>query len=61
MFQPGLVHTPVTPFTRERRIDFDLYREARSSSISQPAPTPGAADARGRIGEPHRRRAARAA
>jgi 4-hydroxy-tetrahydrodipicolinate synthase len=22
-FQPGLVHTPVTPFTSERRIDFD--------------------------------------
>jgi 4-hydroxy-tetrahydrodipicolinate synthase len=25
MLQPGLVHTPVTPFTRERRIDFDRY------------------------------------
>jgi 4-hydroxy-tetrahydrodipicolinate synthase len=24
-FQPGLVHAPVTPFTREHRIDFDLY------------------------------------
>ena len=24
-FKPGLVHTPVTPFTRERRVDFDLY------------------------------------
>ena len=24
-FQPGLVHTPVTPFTREYRIDFDSY------------------------------------
>ncbi len=24
-FAPGLVHTPVTPFTRERAIDFDLY------------------------------------
>lgn len=24
-FEPGLVHTPVTPFTRERRIDFELY------------------------------------
>ena len=24
-FQPGLVHTPVTPFTRDNRIDFDLY------------------------------------
>ena len=25
MYQPGLVHTPVTPFTRERGIDFDRY------------------------------------
>ena len=25
IFQPGLVHTPVTPFTREYRIDFDSY------------------------------------
>jgi len=24
-FQPGLVHTPVTPFTRAGRIDFDVY------------------------------------
>jgi 4-hydroxy-tetrahydrodipicolinate synthase len=24
-FQPGLVHTPVTPFTAERAIDFDRY------------------------------------
>jgi 4-hydroxy-tetrahydrodipicolinate synthase len=24
-FQPGLVHTPVTPFTREHRVDFALY------------------------------------
>jgi 4-hydroxy-tetrahydrodipicolinate synthase len=24
-FQPGLVHTPVTPFTREARIDYDGY------------------------------------
>ncbi|HVY58499.1 MAG TPA: dihydrodipicolinate synthase family protein [Xanthobacteraceae bacterium] len=24
-FEPGLVHTPVTPFTADRRIDFDLY------------------------------------
>jgi len=24
-FNPGLVHTPVTPFTRERAIDFDRY------------------------------------
>jgi 4-hydroxy-tetrahydrodipicolinate synthase len=25
VFQPGLVHTPVTPFTREGRVDQDLY------------------------------------
>ncbi|MBI3042130.1 MAG: dihydrodipicolinate synthase family protein [Betaproteobacteria bacterium] len=25
IFQPGLVHTPVTPFTRDRRIDYELY------------------------------------
>jgi 4-hydroxy-tetrahydrodipicolinate synthase len=25
VFQPGLVHTPVTPFTREHRIDFDVF------------------------------------
>lgn len=25
IFDPGLVHTPVTPFTSDGRIDFDLY------------------------------------
>jgi 4-hydroxy-tetrahydrodipicolinate synthase len=25
IFEAGLVHTPVTPFTRDRRVDFDLY------------------------------------
>jgi len=24
-FKPGLVHTPVTPFTSDRRIDFDVF------------------------------------
>jgi 4-hydroxy-tetrahydrodipicolinate synthase len=24
-FEPGLVHAPLTPFTADRRIDFDLY------------------------------------
>ncbi len=24
---PGLVHTPVTPFTRDYRVDYDLYRK----------------------------------
>ena len=27
MFQPGLVHTPVTPFTGDHRIDFDVYEK----------------------------------
>jgi len=26
-FEPGLVHTPVTPFTREHRIDYALYEK----------------------------------
>jgi 4-hydroxy-tetrahydrodipicolinate synthase len=26
-FRPGLVHTPVTPFTRDNRIDFDLFEK----------------------------------
>ncbi len=26
-FIPGLVHTPVTPFTRDYRVDYDLYRK----------------------------------
>lgn len=25
--EPGLVHTPVTPFTRERRVDYDRYEK----------------------------------
>ena len=25
---PGLVHTPVTPFSSDRRIDFDLYAKS---------------------------------
>jgi len=25
IFKAGLVHTPVTPFTREERIDYDVY------------------------------------
>jgi 4-hydroxy-tetrahydrodipicolinate synthase len=27
-FDPGLVHTPLTPFTSDRRIDFDLYAKS---------------------------------
>lgn len=26
-FQPGLVHTPVTPFTRENRINFEVFEK----------------------------------
>ena len=35
----GLVHTPVTPFTRDQRIDFDALRQAASTSTSPTAPT----------------------
>jgi 4-hydroxy-tetrahydrodipicolinate synthase len=35
--QPGLVHTPVTPFTRERTIDFDLYAKLLEFHISNGA------------------------
>lgn len=27
IFEPGLVHTPVTPFTRDHRIDYALYEK----------------------------------
>ena len=27
LYQPGLLHTPVTPFTRERAIDFDRFAQ----------------------------------
>jgi 4-hydroxy-tetrahydrodipicolinate synthase len=27
IFEAGLVHTPVTPFTRDRRVDFDLFEK----------------------------------
>jgi 4-hydroxy-tetrahydrodipicolinate synthase len=27
-FEPGLVHTPLTPFTSDRRVDFDLYAKS---------------------------------
>jgi dihydrodipicolinate synthase/N-acetylneuraminate lyase len=27
-FDPGLAHTPLTPFTADRRIDFDLYAKS---------------------------------
>ncbi len=27
IFRPGLVHTPVTPFTRDGRVDFDVFEK----------------------------------
>jgi 4-hydroxy-tetrahydrodipicolinate synthase len=27
-FEPGLVHTPLTPFSSDRRIDFDIYAKS---------------------------------
>ena len=27
IFTPGLVHTPVTPFTRENKIEFDTFEK----------------------------------
>ena len=59
-FQPGLVHTPVTPFTRRHRIDFDRYRKLIEFHIRQRRGGAGAADACRRIGQPHRRGAAQA-
>ncbi|MBI3069581.1 MAG: dihydrodipicolinate synthase family protein, partial [Betaproteobacteria bacterium] len=42
-FVPGLVHTPVTPFTRDARVDFDLFGKViefhlRSGADSLAAP-----------------------
>jgi hypothetical protein len=44
-FQPALVHTPVTPFTRENRINFDLLEKLIEFHLSNGAealalPTP---------------------
>jgi 4-hydroxy-tetrahydrodipicolinate synthase len=38
-FQPGLVHTPVTPFTRARAIDVDRYRKLIEFHLSNGADT----------------------
>jgi 4-hydroxy-tetrahydrodipicolinate synthase len=38
-FQPGLVHTPVTPFTRERAIDYDRYAKLIEYHIGNGADT----------------------
>src|SRR5262245_10259619 len=42
-FEAGLVHTPVTPFTRQYRVDFDLYGKViefhlrhRAASLAMP-------------------------
>jgi 4-hydroxy-tetrahydrodipicolinate synthase len=37
--QPGLVHTPVTPFTRERAIDLDRYEQLIEFHIANGADT----------------------
>ena len=47
-YQPGLVHAPVTPFTRERAIDFDRYAKLIEFHLANGADALGAADARGR-------------
>lgn len=39
IFQPGLVHTPVTPFTRDRRIDYDAFGRMLDFHIRQGADT----------------------
>ena len=38
-FHPGLVHTPVTPFTRDRAIDYDRYEQLIEFHISHGADT----------------------
>lgn len=37
VFTPGLVHVPVTPFTRDNRIDFELYGKLIEFHLSQSA------------------------
>ena len=39
IFAPGLVHTPVTPFTRERAIDYDRYGKLIEFHIGNGADT----------------------
>lgn len=48
-FQPGLVHTPVTPFTRDHRIDFDTFAKViefhlRNGADALALPTPEGED-----------------
>ncbi len=38
-FKPGLVHTPVTPFTRDGRIDYDTYAKLIEFHLSNGAET----------------------
>ena len=49
LYQPGLLHAPVTPFTRERTIDFDRYAKLIEFHLAQRRRRVGAPDARGRI------------
>jgi 4-hydroxy-tetrahydrodipicolinate synthase len=39
LFAPGLVHTPVTPFTRQRAIDYDRYGQLIEFHIGNGADT----------------------
>ena len=39
VFHPGLVHTPVTPFTRDRAIDYGRYEQLLEFHISNGADT----------------------
>jgi len=48
-FQPGLVHTPVTPFTRDHRIDYDSFAKViefhlRNGAEALALPTPEGED-----------------
>ena len=60
MFNPGLVHTPVTPFKGDQSIDYDTYAKVSGISPSQRRRRAGAAHARGRGHEPDRSGAATA-
>jgi 4-hydroxy-tetrahydrodipicolinate synthase len=56
MFQPGLVHAPVTPFKRDHSIDFDTYARIiefhlRNGAETLAVPTPEGEDMSLRDGE----------
>lgn len=56
IFQPGLVHTPITPFKRDQSIDFDAYAKViefhlRSGADALALPMPDGEDMSLRDGE----------